>query len=243
VQQKPAVGYLDGPGDTTPEIVFLATNDSAYVIEPTGLRRAGWPIWLNAHGSTKIPSPAIADMNNDGFNDVVIQSTNGGVYIYNRDGNLLPGMVNLRYSTLTSAASESSPVVADINGDGFNDVICGDENGQLAAISGQTGQMLPGFPIQLQGEVRGTPAVGDIDHDGKTEIVVAGWDRNLYVWDYDFPFQPNGVAPWPQFHHDARRTGFSGPPCSAGSVEHVAFWADLDDDCRYTYLGTVKVST
>jgi hypothetical protein len=39
-----------------------------------------------------------------------------------------------------------------------------------------------------------------------------------------------------------RPTGFSGPPCSAGSVEHVAFWADLDDDCRFTHLGTVQVS-
>ncbi|MCV2394772.1 hypothetical protein OEB99_10675 [Actinotalea sp. M2MS4P-6] len=39
-----------------------------------------------------------------------------------------------------------------------------------------------------------------------------------------------------------RPTGFSGPPCSAGSTEYVAFWADFDDDCRYRYLGTVKVS-
>ncbi|GEL96225.1 hypothetical protein [Cellulomonas composti] len=39
-----------------------------------------------------------------------------------------------------------------------------------------------------------------------------------------------------------RPTGFSGPPCSAGSTEYVAFWADFDDDCVPTYLGTVAVS-
>ena len=39
-----------------------------------------------------------------------------------------------------------------------------------------------------------------------------------------------------------RPTGFSGPPCSAGSREYVAFWADFDDDCQYTYLGTVAVN-
>jgi len=39
-----------------------------------------------------------------------------------------------------------------------------------------------------------------------------------------------------------RPTGFSGPPCSAGSTEYVAFWADLDDDCRYRYLGTAAVN-
>ena len=40
-----------------------------------------------------------------------------------------------------------------------------------------------------------------------------------------------------------RPTGFSGPPCSAGSTEHVAFWADFGDDCRYTYLGTATVAS
>jgi hypothetical protein len=39
-----------------------------------------------------------------------------------------------------------------------------------------------------------------------------------------------------------RPTGFSGPPCSAGSKEYVAFWADFDDDCKPTYLGTVTVA-
>ncbi len=36
-------------------------------------------------------------------------------------------------------------------------------------------------------------------------------------------------------------SGYSGPPCSAGSTEYVAFWADWEDDCSLSYLGTVKV--
>jgi hypothetical protein len=31
----------------------------------------------------------------------------------------------------------------------------------------------------------------------------------MYMWDYDFPFSPGQVPPWPQFHHDARRTGLA----------------------------------
>jgi hypothetical protein len=42
--------------------------------------------------------------------------------------------------------------------------------------------------------------------------------------------------------HVKRPSGYSGPPCSAGSTEYIAFWADWDDDCRYTYLGTVPVT-
>jgi hypothetical protein len=38
-------------------------------------------------------------------------------------------------------------------------------------------------------------------------------------------------------------TGYSGNLCSAGSKEYVAFWADWDDTCDWTYLGTVAVNT
>jgi hypothetical protein len=36
-----------------------------------------------------------------------------------------------------------------------------------------------------------------------------------------------------------RPNGYSGNSCSAGSDEHVAFWIDWNDTCRWTYLGTV----
>lgn len=35
--------------------------------------------------------------------------------------------------------------------------------------------------------------------------------------------------------------GYSGDLCSAGSFEYIAFWADWDNTCQYTYLGTVPV--
>lgn len=216
ITSSPAVGYLDGPGDTSPEIVFAASNDSLYVLQADGKRRAGWPVWTRTTGGSKIPSPALADINNDGFVDIVWQSTNGGVYVWNRTGSLIPPFGNLRYSILTSGASESSPVVGDINGDSRPDIVVGDEYGLLTAFSGLNGTILPGFPIQTQAEIRGAAGLADIDRDGKTEIVLAGWDKNLYVWDYDFPFSPAGPAPWPQFHHDARRTGFMNAPLFVG---------------------------
>lgn len=38
-----------------------------------------------------------------------------------------------------------------------------------------------------------------------------------------------------------RPTGYAGNLCSQGSLEYIAFWADWDDFCQYSYLGTVKV--
>ncbi|HKE24408.1 MAG TPA: hypothetical protein VKB88_18725 [Bryobacteraceae bacterium] len=36
--------------------------------------------------------------------------------------------------------------------------------------------------------------------------------------------------------------GYSGNLCTAGSFEYIAFWADWDNTCTYTYLGTVPVN-
>src|SRR5262249_61203793 len=112
-----------------------------------------------------------------------------------------------RFSTLTSEATVESPVVADINGDGVNDVVIGDESGAIAALSGATGTMLPGFPIQLAAEASGTAGLCDCDGDGLTEIGATDFGGTVHMWDYDFPFSPSGPPPWPQFQHDARRTG------------------------------------
>jgi uncharacterized repeat protein (TIGR01451 family) len=214
VRSSPAVGSLDGTGGPL-SIVVNAMCDSVYVFTANGARRPGFPVWCRMEVTSKSPSPALADMDGDGYLDIVQASTGGGIYVWNRNGAIVPPWNNVRFSTATTLATESSPVVADINGDGHPDILIGDENGQLTALSGVDATVLPGFPIQLTGEVRGVPAVCDCDGDGMTEIVLADWDKNVYVWDYDFPFSPGKIPPWPQFHHDAARTGY------AGTVQYV----------------------
>ncbi|HYM81388.1 MAG TPA: C25 family cysteine peptidase [Candidatus Limnocylindria bacterium] len=207
ITSSAAVGYLDGPGDSGFEIVISAVNDSLYVFNNLGVRRNGWPVHSRAQGGSDMQtSPALADINNDGFVDIVHATSDGFIKVYNRDGTLQPAFANVRYSTASSPASASSPVVGDISGDGLPDIVMGDNAATLTAISG-TGQVLAGFPIVLPAEVYGTPAVCDCDSDGLSEIVVANNDGKVYMWDYDFPFSPGRLPPWPQFHHDARRTG------------------------------------
>jgi hypothetical protein len=189
-----AIGMLDGPADTTPEIVAIAGagDDSLYVFEPNGARRPGFPVPLKVSGGYgKEPSPALADMNGDGYLDIVAAGTDGRLYVFDRNGVLFPAFANVRFSGLTDAATESSPVVADINGDGSPDIVIGDDNSTLSAFDNQ-GRLLAGFPISLGGEVKGTPALCDCDGDGMSEIVTVGWDGQLYFWD-----TTSVLAEWP----------------------------------------------
>jgi hypothetical protein len=211
VQGSVVVGRLDGPAGPY-SIVAPAADNSIRAVLASGAVRVGFPVFLPTTGNDKSASPALADMNGDGFPDIVYASTNGRIYVLDRNGVLLAPWTNARFSTLTSAAVQASPVVADINGDGFNDVIVGDQAGFLAALSGATGAMLPGFPIELGAEATGTPAVCDCDGDGKTEIVDVDYGGAVRMWDYDLPFSPAGPPPWPQYQHDAERTGCADTP-------------------------------
>jgi hypothetical protein len=206
-----AVGRLDGPGGAL-SIVVPVSNGTIHVRLSNGSNRPGFPVSVPPSGVAQGSSPALADMNGDGFTDIVVASGTGRVYVFDRNGALLaPWTASSRFSPLTTDATIASPVVADINGDGVNDVVVGDESGALAALSGATGAMLPGFPITMAAEASGTPALCDCDHDGMTEIVAVDFGGTVHMWDYDFPFSPAGPAPWPQFHQNARRTGSSEP--------------------------------
>jgi hypothetical protein len=232
-----AVGYLDGPGDAQLDVVALTGSltthtgpDSLYAFTAAGVKRAGFPKFVRSSSSGKAPSPALADMNNDTYVDIVVASTNGRIYVYDRNGAIVAPWNAIPFSSITTGATEASPVVADIDGDGLNDVVIGDESGRFTAIGG-TGTVLPGFPLQLAAEVKSAAALCDCDGDTKTEIIVAGWDKNVYMWDYDFTFSPTGPPPWPQYHHDAQRTGllthpvFTGaepPPAAPRAVEFAA---------------------
>jgi hypothetical protein len=97
---------------------------------------------------------------------------------------------------------ESSPVLADLDGDNRNELLVANSDGVVHAWR-MDGTEVAGWPFKTDpipmhsgsravtsgavaeayGAVLGTPAVGDIDHDGTLEVVVADLESRVYVID------------------------------------------------------------
>ena len=100
---------------------------------------------------------------------------------------------------------EKAPVsIADINNDGSNELVLPTYSGtnlpgKIFAWN-SSGVLLPGFPITSDGQIRGRLAFGDLDHDGKLEIVGAvdslnkGIGTRIFIWRSDGSIYPG----WPQ---------------------------------------------
>lgn len=79
--------------------------------------------------------------------------------------------------------SDSSPAIADLDGDGRVEIIMGDDEGLLHVID-LDGRELPGFPQRAESLIEASPAIADMDDDGMLDIVVGSWDGKMYVWNY-----------------------------------------------------------
>ena len=94
----------------------------------------------------------------------------------------------------------SSICLADIDGDGAQDVLIGTYGEEpnvytdgLICIWDGAGNPLPGWPVVTSGPIPATPSVADLDGNGSPEVVVGSWNR-LYVLGYDGSNHPG----WPK---------------------------------------------
>jgi hypothetical protein len=161
-------------------------------------------------GNGRVPSPVLAPLLasvGDSRLDVIACGVDGHLVAWDPLGNVLPGFSDV---TLGGAATEASPAVADLDGDGTLEILIGAEDRRLYAFHSD-GTPVSGFPIEIGAEARSTPAVWDLDHDGATDIVMAGWDSAVHAWRYPGTFIPSQMA-WPMFHHDNWRTGYATFP-------------------------------
>ena len=147
-------------------------------------------------------SPAIADVDGDGSNDVVVGGLDGKVYAYQADGAPLPGWPAPAVVSGAPSAVASSPAVADLDGNGSAEVVVGtgalevvNQHGGVVVFNAngsrrcafQTGDTFNawtgGGPDGFSEAVFNAPALGDVTGDGRPEIVFGSWDQRIRVLD------------------------------------------------------------
>jgi hypothetical protein len=136
-----------GTGDAIEQREYFSVPDQGVL--------PGFPRFLDADGAT---SPAFADIDGDGVDELVIGDGNGYVHAMKRDGSEVTGwpahttaltlptgnpIFEHRYAALLLGA----PAVADVDGDGWPDVSVADTSGYLH-VFGHDGKERTGFPVK-----------------------------------------------------------------------------------------------
>ncbi|MCK4776205.1 MAG: T9SS type A sorting domain-containing protein [Candidatus Krumholzibacteria bacterium] len=203
----PSLADVDGDGDL--EIIlghWSGAGSTARCFHHDGTVYDGFPISIAT--SIQLFSLGLGDVTGDGDPELIAfdnhLSSDFRVHVIGlADGLSLPG-----WPIALPAWPKGIPTVADVDGDGVQDVCFVTDAGLLYAVAGD-GQPLAGYPkTMVSGSISGV-AVGDIDGDGLFELVAATWDGWVYAWDTPAQANPE-LADWPMRGVDARNTGVFG---------------------------------
>ncbi len=150
--------------------IAMASVRNILAVDGIGSMLPGWPI--NQHLYTMSSSPALADVDGDGLDEIFVVQGDLNLNGFKANGTALAGWPvadNFLYS--------NTPAIVNLDGDGDLEIIEGLGNingeGYLYAYH-HDGTPVVGFPATFTGYLFASVAVGDVDGDGQSEIVVIG---------------------------------------------------------------------
>lgn len=214
IKAAPTLGDIDGDGDL--EIITIAYDRRIRAFHHDGTSVAGWPIQRDSgdiilRGGES--SAAIADIDNDGIDEVIIGTNsppwNGDdqsgpfppqyntpdyslatLWAINGDSSLVPG-----FPVITQQIVKSSPAVGDIDGDGDLEIVVGTGefpgyvNGRQVYAWHHDGTPVSGWPTSTDDFMLSSPALADLDKNGTLDVIIGcgigapPFCSKLYAWD------------------------------------------------------------
>jgi len=140
----------------------------------------GQPLWIHRIPPEDIPSReggdppshvtigghlACGDLNQDGWDDILVPTNHG--FLYRLDG--LGGLV---WKKRLGQSTSTGPVIVPLNAPDSIGILCASSDpGELFLLQGQDGDIL--WRLPLEGELDSPLAVADLNQDGSLEVVLA----------------------------------------------------------------------
>ncbi len=185
----PAIHALVGNIDSDPTLEIVVTalaQGPLYAWNHDGTPVSGWPV----SGISGAGYPAMGNLSGDAALEVFSGHWGlpGQLVAYTGSGVLLSG-----WPRSSANFVSTPPALADVDGDGLDEIFIGEEDWQLHAYRAD-GTPLPGWPTTgfVGGQERHTPAIADLDGDGDLEIVSASGSSTLGV--YLFAYHHDGTS-------------------------------------------------
>ncbi len=216
----PAIGDVDGDGHN--EVVWGGFDYQLYVVNgATGADKAGWPKFMR---DTIWSSPALHDIDGDGKLDIVVgvdahaegppynTPAGGCLHVLRFDSTQscsnpsdpvtcgppteVPGFPRCVDQVITS-----SPAIGDIDGDGKPEIIHGTgtfyPNRAEAVYAWHCdGSAVAGWPVAVQGQVGTSPALADLNGDGKVDVVVTADNTRSSSTFHVYAIKGDGTILW-----------------------------------------------
>ncbi len=219
VWSSAAFGDLDGDGEL--EVVMGGYEGYGHAFHHTGAIVAGWPVNLNPSGGFPgwvLSSPACADFDQDGRDEVVIGCDDDKLYLLRGDGtSFIPGTwpKNLPFGF------RASPALADLDGDDDLEIVIGHRSNagdlRLYAIH-HTGAIVNGWPVIQAGGAGGytfgwlSPLLADLTGDGRPEVIAVKERRVANPGQAEIHvFGPDGGSPLPGFPIPLQGLAYGAP--------------------------------
>ena len=231
INHVPASGSAAGDitGDGIPEIISESYT-SLYAWDRNGNPINGFPFILPNGDVNSYSSPVLADVDGDNIREIIFGSHQTGgaglgyIYILKNDGTILPD-----WPKTTTYWIYGPPVIGYLNDDNVIDIVVGDQIGgallNFVYAWDKNGNVLSGFPVGPVNAVNNQVALGDIDNDGKLELIV---DDNS---------QESGMGKYSAFNHDGTPLSGWPLPTSGTTMFNMPCLADLNNDGTLDIVG------
>ena len=185
-------GDIDADGQKEMVAVSKLGYDSIrlHVLDGNGIEEAGYPITLrNLYNEDISAPPFLADLDGDGDLEAVIGTTGyqSCIHCYHHNGSLYPGFPIPIGNYDTQIFSYC---LGDINGDGRLEIIVLANHRPVTGlfrvyVKSLNGTTLPGWPLDLEQWPSGTPAIVDVDNDGRQDVCFTAFDGSVFACSGD----------------------------------------------------------